>query len=436
MDSGVLERINYQQMAVVAGVSSLLALVVHLLALLPGWRGSVLWVLAIFCWWIAVYASRGSSAVADDDQEPVEEVTQAAMDEPEQEEAVSEPVEDELSFEMQEPTLETADQGQDYHTMIPVIEESGKVLSEISHNAFNKIVQVEKLKSDAMRSIYTEFDNMKLMSGELVDIIHWSLDSSATTGSNSMSHFVDESAGMLRQISDQFVELSTQSVRTLHDIDDMITSLTSIFDLLKGVSDIADATNLLALNAAIEAARAGEHGRGFSVVADEVRKLSNDSLSLNREIVDSVNRTQQQITEVRKSVEAAMNSHDLSIVMEVKNTLDAMGNMNSKISSSLDQARGYSEKLGDSVNKTMLTMQVDDLIMQLHGQIEGQMRSVEKIGTSVGAFIEGVDHLSPEQLSLRIDELSQLLTQERDSHVEGEESVQQSEITAGDIDFF
>ncbi len=412
--------LGYRQFAIVAMMMSLLALVAGYLSLTSAEGELALWISVVGLWLLATLSGRGESAqvAAEVQSEP----------EPEPMEWMAEPE------PVMAPPPSTAEVCQ---PVVPVIKDSSLLLNDLSRQAMSKIGQVEKLKSEAMTNIHDEFNNMKKMSEVLVETIQWVLSTSgAADNGESMGVFVEQAAEMLRQISDQFVEMSTQSVRTLHEIDDMITSLNSIFELLEGVSDIADATNLLALNAAIEAARAGEHGRGFSVVADEVRKLSTDSLTLNRQIVERVSATQSQISEVRKSVETSMDSHDLSIVMKVKNTVGTMREMNEKTSSALDQASAVSGRLSESVRKSMMTMQVDDLIMQLHGQIEGQLKSMEKVSVAVSECMLGIVSGDESRVPAEIQKLSALSQSERSMHIADEDSVQQNELSAGDIDFF
>src|SRR3546814_17546810 len=51
----------------------------------------------------------------------------------------------------------------------------------------------------------------------------------------------------------------------------------SIGEIIAGVNDIAERSDLLALNAAIEAAAAGESGQSFSVIADEMKRLAHQA---------------------------------------------------------------------------------------------------------------------------------------------------------------
>ncbi len=109
---------------------------------------------------------------------------------------------------------------------------------------------------------------------------------------NESSKMMDEiSQNSSNDLSDVY-EASLQSVASAANISDHMTKLndaivrvTAATDMISG---IANKTRLLSLNASIEAARAGESGRGFAVVADEIGALAANSASSVKQINEIV----------------------------------------------------------------------------------------------------------------------------------------------------
>ncbi|WP_074216830.1 methyl-accepting chemotaxis protein [Halodesulfovibrio marinisediminis] len=87
-------------------------------------------------------------------------------------------------------------------------------------------------------------------------------------------------------------------------------------NLIGGISEIADQTDLLALTTAIEAARAGDSRRGFTIVADKVRRLAertmNATPTVNRSIDAFRSQTTGNITNTNAAVEAVAESIKLT----------------------------------------------------------------------------------------------------------------------------
>jgi len=121
------------------------------------------------------------------------------------------------------------------------------------------------------------------------------------------SSYVVKSISNIQQMSGD-IQADTSS------LNDSVTSIAQIINLIK---DISDQTNLLALNAAIEAARAGDHGRGFAVVADEVRKLAERTQKATQEVEVNISGLKQNSVAMTEASETFYN-----LASDVMNILD------------------------------------------------------------------------------------------------------------------
>lgn len=113
----------------------------------------------------------------------------------------------------------------------------------------------------------------------------------------------------LKESSDQVVASFNEMHETFLTLQ---KSVSDIRDCMKGITDIANQTNLLSLNASIEAARAGEAGRGFAIVADQVRVLSDEIKKLTANIAESVNNVEKDTQSLNQSIATSESAFDAS----------------------------------------------------------------------------------------------------------------------------
>jgi hypothetical protein len=97
---------------------------------------------------------------------------------------------------------------------------------------------------------------------------------------------------------------------TVTSANEMIKTVNSVTEFLKGIKTIASQTNLLALNATIEAARAGEAGKGFAVVANEVKELSKQTSSLVATVEESLVTIERTSQDVEEKMNKAINQSE------------------------------------------------------------------------------------------------------------------------------
>lgn len=194
------------------------------------------------------------------------------------------------------------------------------------------------------------------------------------------------------------------------EINELISKVRSIDEILNAINELSEQTNLLALNASIEASRAGEHGKGFSVVAMEIKKLAEQTGYETEKISELTNTINQNIDKVQRANDDVEHTVAMTLektdgieqlMEEVKESSDKsssdinkisheMSNQNIAMKEMLNAVAQVSEETERIQDKTITTLQVTSKLAEVltdsMDDVNTMIQSVEKLKEDINYF--------------------------------------------------
>lgn len=172
-------------------------------------------------------------------------------------------------------------------------------------------------------------------------------------------------------------------------LEDVMTQLDEIAEIITIIDGVSEKTNLLSMNAAIESAHAGDAGKGFAVVAEEIKVLAESTATNAQKINDSITNIINKVTEATKASHAAtlafgkVSSHSAVVIdsfREISGGLEELGSRASQITQKTDITADAADKInGYCVN-----------IASQQDTISEEISSIEKLFKQVIQVFNGI----------------------------------------------
>lgn len=214
------------------------------------------------------------------------------------------------------------------------------------------------------------------------------INAQAAENAQSTYEAMQQSVGFAKNMLNASSDTQQRIEQGMHSVQELLSGVQGVSNIITVIRTIAEQTNLLALNAAIESARAGEQGRGFAVVADEVRQLAMQTQGSLKEINDQL----ALLSENSQMVYSQINALTEDAQLQTENAQELQANSegvannaqqaNTVAVEAMELAKQQSNFLSDFTqsmhNMKSQVNESSELVSDIRSQLELQMATIKK----------------------------------------------------------